>query len=88
MKRIIVTLAFSAVAGCSDFPKTWSRNDIEEIAREQAEDLEVVTDTSGLESKVSDHQSELDSLKREVKRLASENRSLRSDIDYLQSTDR
>jgi outer membrane murein-binding lipoprotein Lpp len=68
--------AMLLLAGCDSWPKTWSRDDIEEIARGSAEDVadDVISSrTSELEARIQD-------LESEVTQLKSENAELRSYI--------
>ena len=64
------------LAGCDSWPKAWSRNDIEEIARNSAEDIadDVMSSrTSYMESRIRD-------LESEVAQLKSENAEIRNYI--------
>ncbi len=74
-----VTAMLSAMlllAGCDSWPKTWSRDDIEEIARDSAED--VADDV--ISSRTSDLEARIQDLESEVTQLKSENAELRSYI--------
>lgn len=68
--------AMLLLAGCDSWPKTWSRDDIEEIARNSAED--VADDV--MSSRASELEARIQALESEVNQLKSENAELQSDI--------
>lgn len=64
------------LSGCDSWPKAWSRNDIEEIARNSAEDIA----DDVISSRASDMESRIQQLESEVAQLKSENAEIRSYI--------
>lgn len=62
------------LAGCDSWPRAWSRNDIEEIARDSAEDIA----DDVISSRASDMENRIQHLEAEVAQLKSENAELRT----------
>ena len=76
----LLVASTALLAGCDDLPKTWSRNDIQAIAADAAENAaaDAAADAAGDYSGALE--SRIETLEAEVARLKSENSSLQSEL--------
>lgn len=82
VRTAVLICAALSLAACDSLPQTWSRDDIEAIAYNAAEDVAdaSVPDAPGLESRISDLESKVSYLESKVSDLEAENASLRAEI--------
>ena len=80
MRGTVVILGL-LVAGCDSLPNAHSRNDINEIVREETSYL--MRNDSRFHARIEELESEVSSLENEVSSLESEVSSLKREVSYL-----
>lgn len=85
MPRFAIVAAAFLLASCSDFPKTWSRSEIEDIAYDAAEDAGAGQsfDASDLERRIGDLEATVQDQDREIRSLRSELEITQANVDAV-----
>jgi hypothetical protein len=78
-KANLLVLAVFTLSSCDSLPKTWSRDDLNGIAYDAAEDV-----SSAQQSRINDLESRVDALESRANDLESRASDLESDVRSLQ----